>query len=172
LTGPDWVQIIGAVFTGLVLLLNTWATLQTRKDVTDMQENATDTARSQGEKLDVIHESTNGGMAALEKKLAASDARVARLEEALIKSEQDMAAAARAPSKGRADQPWDLPREGGVIIMADETKKEADARRLQELLQRRDSGGFLTSEEIAELDALEEAARKAAEKAAEKAARV
>jgi alkylhydroperoxidase family enzyme len=59
-----------------------------------------------------------------------------------------------------------------VIIMADETKKEADARRLQELLQRRDSGGFLTSEEIAELDALEEAARKAAEKAAEKAARV
>lgn len=78
----DYTAIIGAIFAGLVLLMNTWFTLSTRQEVKRAAED-------QGQKLDVIHEATNGGMASLEKKLAISDARAERLEKVIAKMQAE-----------------------------------------------------------------------------------
>lgn len=70
MTAQDWVLIIGAIFGGIVLCINTWAQHFGRKEARAIAEQAAEERKIASGKLDIIHDLTNSKMTALKDELA------------------------------------------------------------------------------------------------------
>jgi len=70
-----WVQIIAACGGVAVLIMNTWATMQTKQLVSAVKDDAERVADDQGKALSVIHENGNAHLALMTNKLAESEKR-------------------------------------------------------------------------------------------------
>lgn len=82
----DWVLVLGAVFAGLVSVITAWKTNQTKKVVEEVQpliKAAVEQSRVNEEKIDQVHDLTNGNLGRAQAELDVAKRRVAFLERLL-----------------------------------------------------------------------------------------
>jgi len=85
--GPaDWVMVIGAVFAGIVSIVNSIKTNQTKKIVVESQaqiEHAVEQSKVNEEKIDIVHSLTNGNLTRTQQDLDLARRRLSFLEKVL-----------------------------------------------------------------------------------------
>jgi len=94
MTATDWVLIIGAVFSGVVLSINAWGTHFGRKEAQAAAATASVERATADRKLDQIHVLTNSNLESVQRNLTDALARIEQLE-------HSMAAKGHTPPKDR-----------------------------------------------------------------------